>query len=271
MALAYGLIGLLVGSFLNTVIDRAPERRSLLRPPSHCANCRRRLSFLELVPVLSYLVLRGRCRDCGARIPRRILWVEVASGLLFAFLWHTYGLSVRLATATVYSCLMLVILVIDLERRLVLNVIVLPAVGLALLAMPLEWVMVPRLSEYALLWSLLGAGKAGLSLAGLTVMSRISGGMFAFLMLLFVRVLAPRGMGAGDVKLAAFLGLITGLPGAIVAILGSFILGGIAAAVLLLARVANRKTPVPFAPFLVVATFPVMIYGDRLLRWYSGL
>lgn len=271
MALAYGLIGLLVGSFLNTVIDRTPQKQSLLRSPSHCADCGCRLSLLDLVPVVSYLFLGGRCRTCGARIPRRILWVEVASGLLFAFLWHTYGLTLRLAMATIYSCLMLVILVIDLERKLVLNVIVLPAIGLALLAAPLELVMVPRFSEYALLWSLLGAGKRGLPLAGLSVMSRISGGMVAFLMLLLVRVLAPRGMGAGDVKLAAFLGLITGLPGAIMAILGSFVLGGIAAAILLLTRVANRKTPVPFAPFLVVATFLVMIYGDRLLRWYVAL
>ena len=271
MTLLYGVIGLLVGSFLNTAIDRVPERQSLLRPPSHCANCGRRLSYWELVPVLSYLFVRGRCRTCDARIPLRVLWVELASGLLFAFLWHTYGPTLRLVMPTIYACFMLVILVIDLERRLVLNAIVLPAIGVAVLAIPLQCLILPPFSDQRLLRLLPGLGEAGLSPQALTVISSLLGGAIAFLMLLLVRIVAPAGMGAGDVKLAAFIGLITGFPGAVVAILGSFVLGGIGAAVLLLTGAANRKTPVPFAPFLVVATFLVVVYGDRLLHWYLGL
>jgi len=266
----YGVVGLVVGSFLNTVIDRVPERQSLLCPRSHCANCGRRLSLFELVPVLSYLLARGRCRTCGARIPLRVLLVEMASGLLFAFLWHTYGFTLRLALLTIYVCLMLVMLVIDLERRLVLNVIVLPATGLALLAIPLEYLMSPRFLHYGLLWLLSSASKMNPSLAVLTMVSHLLGGIVAFLILLFVRVLAPRGMGAGDVKLAAFLGLVTGFPGAIVAVLGSFVLGGVSALVLLVSGRANRKTPVPFAPFLVIATFVVMVYGDPIVHSYLG-
>lgn len=271
MVLLYGLIGLCVGSFLNTVIDRAPERQSLLHPPSHCANCGRRLSLLELVPVLGYLVVRGRCRTCGVRIPSRVLWVELASCLLFAFLWHTYGLSLGLLMSTVYACFLLVILVIDLERRLVLNVVVLPAIGLALVAVVLEWVVLPRFLHYGFLGLLLGMDRAGLSLAGLSAISHLLGGVAAFLILLLVRTLAPSGMGAGDVKLAAFVGLVTGFPGAVMTVLGSFVLGGVVALALLLSGKARRKTPVPFAPFLVVAALVVMVYGDELVWWYMGL
>jgi len=267
----HGLVGLCVGSFLNTVIDRLPEKQSLVRPPSHCPSCGRRLTFLELLPVLGYLLVRGRCRTCGARIPLRVLCVEVASGLLFVFLGHIYGFTPGLVMPTIYVCLMLVIFVIDLERKLVLNAIVLPAIGLALVAILVEWAVTRASSPPGLLRLPADGGGVVLSQAGLSAINHLLGGLAAFLILLLVRVLAPGGMGGGDVKLAAFLGLITGLPGAILAVLGSFVLGGVVALALLLSGLAKRKTPVPFAPFLVVAAFVVMIYGDRLVGWYVGL
>jgi len=275
MSLLYGLIGLFVGSFLNTVIDRVPEGQSLLRPPSHCTGCGRRLSVLDMVPVLSYLLMRGRCRTCGARIPQRVLWVEVATGLLFVLLCRTYGLTLRLVVPTVYVCLMVVILVIDLERKLVLNVVVLPSIGIALLAISFGCTFLQCYPRYGFVWLVRGMGislrSTSLSLSTLNMIGHVLGGVVGFLGLLFIRMLAPGGMGAGDVKLAAFVGLVTGFPGVIAAMLGAFILGGVVAAVLLLVRVANRKTPVPFAPFLVIGTFVVMLYGDQLFRWYVGL
>ena len=268
-SILYGLIGLAVGSFLNVVIDRAPEKRSLLGPPSHCPWCGRRLTASELVPVYSYLVLRGHCHSCGASIPRRTLWVELATGLLFAFLWQVYGPTVQLALGTVYSCILLVIMVVDLEHKLVLNVISLPAIALALLVSPIRaWVLTPPFSHYGFMGLFLGGGGGMPTFAQISMFSQLLGGVTAFAIFFLIWFITPRGMGAGDVKLAAFAGLVTAFPGALVAVFGSFILGGVVSAALLLSGKGGRKTAIPFAPFLVITTFLVMIYGDALVKWY---
>jgi len=270
MLILYGIVGLVIGSFLNVVIDRVPARASLWTPPSHCPQCERRLSPVELVPVVSYLALRGRCRTCGVRIPARTLWVELATGALYAFLWWTFGPSLRLLLSTVYLSILLVILVIDLEHKLVPNVIVLPATLLALLAIPLQLFITPPIfANYGFL-ALFARGSNGLSLPVLSMISQLIGGVVAFGIFFVVWLISPKGMGAGDVKLAGFVGLVTAFPGALAAVFGSFILGGIAAILLLASGKAGRKTAIPFAPFLVIAAFFVMLYGDPLLHWYLG-
>ena len=272
MIILYGVFGCAVGSFLNVVIDRVPAKRSLLTPASHCPTCGRRLPALELVPVLSYLLLRGRCRTCDARIPMRTLWVELSTGLLFAFLWWHHGPTWQLVLSTVYGCILLVLLVTDLEHKLIPNVIILPATGLALLAIPLQpWIAPSRYYHYALARLMMSAeGGAALSNAQMSMLSQLLGGLIAFAVFLLIWLTAPGGMGAGDLKLAALAGLITAFPGAIAAVLGSFVLGGAVGVVLLLGGVAKRKTAVPFAPFLAVSTFLVMVYGDSLLHLYLG-
>ena len=132
----FALLGAAVGSFLNVCIDRLPAGQSLVYPPSHCVGCGRRLASLDLIPVFSYLWLRGRCRYCGAAIPVRLFLVELATAVIFALLWWKYGLTPELFIAIFYSCLFLVILVIDLEHGLILNKVVYPSAvisfGLAL-------------------------------------------------------------------------------------------------------------------------------------------
>lgn len=270
MLVVYAIVGLALGSFLNVMMDRLPARKSLLQPPSHCPGCERRLSALEMAPVLSYIALRGRCRTCGARIPLRVPLVELASGLLFALLWWTYGPSLRLALMTLYTCILLVVLVIDLEHKLVLNVVVLPATVLALAAIPLQRFMAPpSYSQVTFLWLLTRHGRlAGLSPWQVGMVSQLLGGAIAFGIFFLIWFIAPAGMGAGDVKLSAFAGLITAFPGALVAVLGSFILGGLVSMVLLLSGKVGRKTAIPFAPFLVSTTFLMLVYGDQFLFWY---
>ena len=133
LIVVFALLGTAIGSFLNVCIDRLPVGKSLLYPPSHCDACQHHLSPRDLVPVFSYLWLRGRCRYCHVAIPRRVLWVEVASGLLFAFLYWRYGLSVEFAVTASYCCLFIVLGVIDLEHKLILNKIVYPAALVALI------------------------------------------------------------------------------------------------------------------------------------------
>jgi leader peptidase (prepilin peptidase) / N-methyltransferase len=266
----YALVGAAVGSFLNVVIDRVPEGQSLLHPGSRCPACNRRLTLRELIPVISYLALRGRCRNCGVAIPIRVVLVEALMALLFAFLWRHYGPEARLLLATFWSSVLFVLLVIDLEQRIVPNVIVLPAIAVALVAVPLQGLFLePIYGHYGLLQLLLGPASR-LTPRGLAMLSQVLGGIVAFGIFLLIWLVAPKGMGAGDVKLAALAGLLTGLPGALVAVFGSFLLGGVVGVALLVSGVADRKTAIPFAPFLVITTFWVMLYVDALIVWYIG-
>ncbi|GAH26381.1 unnamed protein product, partial [marine sediment metagenome] len=121
LVVAFALLGAVIGSFLNVCIDRLPTGKSLVYPPSHCDACQHRLAPKDLIPVFSYLWLRGHCRYCHEPIPRRIFWIEVGSGLLFALTYWHYGLSVEFAVATFYCCLFVVLGVIDLEHKLILN------------------------------------------------------------------------------------------------------------------------------------------------------
>jgi leader peptidase (prepilin peptidase)/N-methyltransferase len=268
LTILYGLAGLAVGSFLNVVIDRVPAGGSILRPASHCPECERKLTPAELIPVVSHIWLRGKCRTCGARIPARSLWVELSTGLLFAWLFWRYGFGPRTLLNTLYVCILIVVFFIDLEHKLVLNVIILPATLVALFLVPLHaLVQTPSYARQGMLGLILG-GRAFWTPFWLDVLSALLGGLSSFLLFLVIWLLAPRGMGAGDVKLAAFTGLITGFPGAIAAALGSFILGGVVAVVLLLGQRVGRKTAIPFAPFLVIATLVIILYGDPIVRWY---
>jgi leader peptidase (prepilin peptidase)/N-methyltransferase len=272
MAVIMALVGAIVGSFVNVVIDRVPARQSLLRPGSHCPSCQRALRPAELVPVFSYVALRGRCRTCDAPIPRRVLLVEVATAVLFAALWigndrvapAVPGGTLWTAAIAVYGCVMIALFVIDLEHRRVPNAIVLPAMGLALVMTPVLAWLAPRYAHYGVVaWV---APALPLPLAAL--IGQLVGGVAAFGIFWLIWRIAPQGMGAGDVKLAGFVGLLTGFPCALAAVFGSFILGGVVAAVLLLSGRVGRKTAIPFAPFLIVAAFAVMVFGDVLLAWY---
>ena len=273
MYLIYGLIGLLVGSALNVAIACATARGGARPAFLHCPQCGARCSAVRVLPVIGHIASKGRCQTCGARRPLRALWVELSAALIFALLWRGLGTSWRLVLLTIYSCVLLVILVIDLEHRLVPNVLVLPAILVALLAIPLELVIYPvPPSLFALPMILMRLwGGPALSPAVLAMISLFAGGVISFGIFLLIWLIAPQEMGAGDVKLAAFAGLITGFPGAVAAVCGSFLLGGLAAIALLLSGKAGRKTTIPFAPFLCLSTFLALVFGNRLLFWYLGM
>lgn len=264
----WGVLGAVVGSFLNVACDRLPARGSLLRPPSHCPGCGRRLEAAEMVPVVSYLALRGRCRACGARIPWRVLAVEAGSAALFALLAWKIGPVAPLLIYTLYGCILLVVVVIDLEHKLILNVVILPAIALALLLIPLRRILGDAPAAHTALLTGWVPSVWGLTVGQVAALSQLLGGVVAFAIFFLIWLISPQGMGDGDVRLALFSGLITGFPGAVIAVLGSFILGGVTAILLLVAGRADRKTAIPFAPFLVITTAAVLLYGDALLRWY---
>lgn len=247
MVLLYALLGLAVSSFLNVCIDRLPERESIISPPSHCPACGRRLAPFDLIPLLSYILLRGRCRYCGALIPWRVLLVESTTGLLFVLLWYRYGFSLsedfpRLLLATLYTCFFIVIFFIDLEHHLVLNRVIYPAIVVALLFIPFA--------------------------PGHSAKELLLGGLIGFALLFLIAFVYPAGMGMGDVKLATFVGLVVGFPSVFVALLFSFVAGGSVGGGLLLTGLKGRKDPIPFAPFLVAGGMVAMLYGKEIIDWY---
>lgn len=236
------LAGLVVGSFLNVCIDRLPRGQSIVNPPSHCESCGRRLTAYDLVPVLSYVWLRGRCRYCGAAISPRLPLVELITALLFAYVGYIYGLSLQLIPGLLYVALFTIIFVVDLERGLILNVVTYPGMALAVAASPL-W---PGVG----LWgSLLGGGVG-----------------FAVLLLLYF--VFRGGMGAGDVKLAALIGFATGWPMVFLALFLAVVLGGVAAAFLILLKRKRRKDAIAFGPFLALGAMVTLVWGTQLLQWY---
>ena len=248
----FAIVGLVVGSFLNVCIDRLPQNKSIAYPPSHCEACQHKLGAKDLIPVFSYLRLRGRCRYCQASIPRKLLWVEIVTAVIFALLFWHYGLSAQLGVLAFYACLFIIIFVIDLEHSLILNKVVYPGIVVAFLLSLYPW---PWFSQSI----------------GMRVAYAALGGAIGFGIFLLIAVVSRGGMGWGDVKLAALIGLATGFPMVFLAIIMAAILGGVVAVVLLATRRRGRREMIPFGPFLVVAAMVTLVWGSNILGWYLGL
>ncbi len=260
----FALLGMVVASFLNVCIDRLPAGESLLFPASRCASCHRRLAIKDLIPVFSYLWLRGRCRYCQAPITKRILWVEIGTGILFAYLYWYYGLSAELAVTAFYFCLFIILMVIDLEHGLILNKVVYPSMAVALVIsvfLPPSKVVYPSGTVALLINTFLP--QPGI------VQAAIGGGIGLGLFLLIV-LISRGGMGWGDVKMAALIGIVTGYLVS-VALLLAVIFGGLVAVILLLLKIKRRKEGIPFAPFLSLGAMVTLLFGGNILNWYLGL
>ena len=254
----FALLGLAVGSFLNVCIDRLPRNESIVNPPSHCSVCQHKLAVKDLIPLFSYLRLRGRCRYCQASIPRKLFWVELATGLIFAFLyWWCVVFNPELGIVTFgvmafYACLFTIIFIIDLEHGLILNKVVYPGMVIALLLSlyPLPWLhesMVTRIAYAAL------------------------GGAIGFAILFLIAIVSRGGMGWGDVKLTALIGLAIGFPLVFVSLIMGAILGGIVAVALIIAKKKTRRETIPFGPFLALAVMITLLWGSDILSWYLRL
>ncbi|MDZ7576703.1 MAG: prepilin peptidase [Candidatus Nanopelagicales bacterium] len=250
---ACAVLGLIVGSFLNVVIWRVPRGESVVSPGSACPACGHAIRAWDNVPVLSWLLLRGRCRDCGAGISVRYPLVELGTGLLFASLAWQFGFSWALPAFLYFAGIAIALSLIDLDTKRLPNVIVLPsyAVAAALL-------LVPALAY--------GAWPQYLhALAGAVA-------LFAFYFVL--AWIYPAGMGFGDVKLAGVLGLYLGWLGwgpLIVGAFAGFAIGAVVGVILIAARRAGRKTGIPFGPFMLLGALIAVFAGDPLADVYLNL
>lgn len=271
LTIIFVLLGLVVGSFLNVVIDRLPAGQSMTYPPSHCSACKKRLAVKDLVPVFSYILLRGRCRYCGERISLRLPLVEAATAISFALIywfgvtnWHLYTSTsvdyVLIVVVMLYFCLLLVISVIDLDRQLILNWLVYPAMILAFV--------------FSILHTYFGFAVNQIKDTNpyfVPYLSRAAIGFAIGLVLfLLIAVLSRGGMGLGDVKMAALMGIMLGYPSVLVAIFLAILAGGLTAIGLLATRKKGRKQAIPFGPFLALGAMLALLWGNTIWGWYTG-
>lgn len=236
------LIGLVFGSFFNVIIYRVPRGESLFFPSSRCPSCGENIKGVDLLPVVGYLFLRGRCRYCLEKISWRYPLVELLSGCIFLLSFHIFGIN---WPAVVYLFLLGILLIaafIDLEHHLVPNSLVFTAFFAGLAAQ----LFLPFKS-----W--------GSSLTGLV----LGGGIF-----LAIYVLTRGGMGAGDVKLMAVIGFYLGWPGTIIAMFFAFLLGAISGIFLIAAGLKKRRDPLPFVPALFAGTFLTVYWGELFWHLY---
>ena len=239
-----GILGLIIGSFLNVVIHRVPIRQSIVWPSSKCPSCGEPIKSFDNLPVLSYLILRGRCRNCKMRISPRYPLVEALTGLLFGLAAYEFGLSLSLVWALVLISVLVALAGTDLEHRLLPNAIVVPAavVGLALSVVrdPSGWWIYP------------------VSTVG------IAAGLFA------LALAYPGGMGMGDVKMGGMLGAFLGLYAALAVFVGALV-GALEGGVLMAMGTIQRRSALPFGLFLALAGIFTLFLGQEVWDWYLRL
>lgn len=234
--------GLIVGSFLNVCIYRIPRGESIVSPPSHCPKCGSRVAARDLIPVFSYLFLKGRCRYCRERISPLYSLVEVITSLLFAAIYIQFG-----------------------PNELLLKYLFLTAVLVVITFIDLEFYLIP---DRIVLFALIAGLPLNLIARDLTIVSALSGMLSAGGFLLILAVVSRGGMGGGDIKLAAVIGFYLGWPNGFLALLFACMLAGIVGLALVLTRIKGRKDVIPFGPFIVAGTFISIFYGNYLLLWY---
>ena len=237
------VFGLLVGSFLNVVIARVPEGRSVWAPRSACPRCGALIGWYDNIPIVSFLVLRGRCRGCRAAIPWRYPIVEAATGIAFALAYVLLGPTPEFLVAAALLGTLIAITAIDLSHQIIPDVITLPGIAIGVLAN-----------------SVLPAGVGWLpSLIGVGV----GGGLFFAII-----ILSGGGMGGGDMKLGAMLGAFLGWKLGLLALLLAVLAGGAVAVALLLFGRKGRKEAIPFGPYLALGGAVALLWGDQVLAWY---
>jgi leader peptidase (prepilin peptidase) / N-methyltransferase len=232
--------GLALGSFLNVVVARVPLRRSIIHPGSACMACEQPIAWYDNVPLLSYVLLRGRCRHCGAGIALRYPLIELATGLLVAASLLFFGLNGTALVAVVFCVALVAISATDFEHRIIPNRVVLPAAAIVLAGRP----VIDPSPE----WTIAAVAAAGFLLVALLAY--------------------PAGMGMGDVKLALLLGAMLGRTVGVALMIG--MLAALIPSIVLFARhgSAARKMAVPFGPFLAFGGLVALFAGERLLNAY---
>jgi leader peptidase (prepilin peptidase)/N-methyltransferase len=243
------LLGLAIGSFLNVVIHRLPRHESLVSPGSRCPSCGHQLRAIDNVPVLSYLLLGGRCRKCRIRISARYPAVEVVTAVLFALHYVMFGWTPLLAIRLLFSAALVALFAIDLEHRLLPDAITLPGIVVGLAA---SLFLPPGLRDAVI--GMLGGG-----------------GVLWLIGEAYYRYAGEEGMGGGDVKMLAMIGAFLGWKLVLITLVFSSIAGAVIGLLVIALRRGDMKYALPYGTFLAIAAAIASLYGDGIFRWYTGL
>lgn len=252
------VVGLCIGSFLNVLIFRLPRGESIVSPGSRCMQCGTRIQARDLIPVLSFLLLKGRCRSCGVRLSWRYPGVELLTAVIFAVLAMKYALQFEFFAYAFLMAVLVAVLFIDLEHLIIPDELVLA--GLAGGAAVIVWNLFRPMAIYGDThwWN--------------PVVGMLTGSGVLFLVALVGMWIykSDEAMGMGDVKIFIPIGMFLGWKMALLALLLAILISGVTSLILLLFRIRKMKSAIPFGPFIVAASFIVLMRGWELLAWYMG-
>ncbi|MGD2185500.1 MAG: prepilin peptidase [Desulfobacterales bacterium] len=244
------IFGLCVGSFLNVCIYRLPESKSIVHPRSMCPKCGTLIRFYDNLPILSYLLLRGKCRHCHAPISFRYPVVELLSGLFAVGVFLKYGISLEAAIYYVFITTLLVITFIDIDHRIIPDVITLPGIPICFLAS----FALPHITYIESIMGIL-----------------IGGGSLFMVAWLYHLLTKKEGMGGGDIKLLGMMGAIIGWKGVLFTIFVASAVGTVSGMLIMLMTRKTMKLAVPFGPFLAIGGIAYIFFGPQLIAWYIHL
>ncbi|MFO0698663.1 MAG: A24 family peptidase [Nitrospira sp.] len=245
-----GAIGAVVGSFLNVCIYRLPRHESVAWPGSHCPTCSHAIGWYDNIPILSYVVLMGRCRQCGVRIPLQYPVVEVLNSLGYMAVLLYFGLTWSTVVYCVLYSALLVVAGTDLSHKIIPNAITFPGIVLGLISAG----------------TILPLGLVN-GIIGLLV----GGGILWLLAWASPYLFGKEGMGGGDIKLLAMIGAFLGWKPAVMTIMVGSFLGSVVGITLIASHIIRREDYIPFGPFLVCGALVSLFFGQSLLDWYQGL
>jgi leader peptidase (prepilin peptidase)/N-methyltransferase len=237
------ILGLIIGSFLNVVIFRIDNLQTILLTRSKCPNCGKQLQWFDLVPLLSFIMLKGKCRYCQKPISVQYPIVELGTAIMVSSLFLHFGLGLAFFYYSLIFCILAVVLVYDFYKQLV----------------PEEFVWAALILTIILSWYIGGLGIGNMFLGGL-----VGGGFPALLVMLS----KEKWMGAGDIKIGLILGMLLGYPVAIFGLFLAFVLGSVVGIAFIAKSKKTLKDSLPFTPFLIAATFLGLIYGNLIVNWY---
>lgn len=247
---AFGF-GLIIGSFLNVCIYRLPGKGSLAWPSSHCPQCGHRILFRDNIPIVSYFLLKGHCRFCRVSISSRYPLVEFLTGLLFALVVSRYDLTPYTIFSFGFTAILIVATFIDLEHRIIPNG--LNYFGMVLAGMGLIFSFMPISPVTGLIGFFLG------------------GGIFFLVALASPILFKKEGMGGGDIKFIAFIGLFLGWQKVLVTIFLGSLFGAVLGVIMIAVGASKRGELIPFGPYLACAAFIVFLWGSEMIGWYLGM
>lgn len=244
------ILGAIVGSFLNVCILRLPKEESIITPGSHCPHCKNPIKFYDNIPLISYIVLKGRCRRCNGPISFQYPLIEGITAISSLLLFLRYGFSLSYLVYFSFLAALIVITVIDLYHQIIPDVISLPGIGVGLLTSLIN-------PENTFINSLIGM--------------LLGGGSLFFVATLYQWLFKREGMGGGDVKLLAMIGAFLGWKAVILTILFSSFIGSIVGIIIMALKGKDFKYAIPFGPFLSLGATLSLFYGESLINWYLYL